>query len=57
MLAKYAGFEVIDADELEAFDLQSFIRLHTQQALTRFRQGNVTPTMSVEELMRLTRDK
>ena len=57
MLAKYAGFEVIDADELEVFDLQDFIRLHTQQALTRLRQGNVTPTMSVEELMRLTRDK
>ena len=34
MLAKYAGFEVIDADELEAFDLQDFIRLHTQQALS-----------------------
>lgn len=57
MLAKYAGFEVIDADELEAFDLQGFIRTHAQRALTRLKDANVVPTMSVEELMRLTRDK
>jgi hypothetical protein len=57
MLAKYAGFDVIDADELEAFDLQGFIRAHTQRALTRLADANVTPTMSVEELMRLTREK
>lgn len=57
MLAKYAGFEVIDADELEAFDLQGFIRNHAQRALTRLKDANVTPTMSVEELMRFTRDK
>jgi len=57
MLAKYAGFEVIDADELEAFDLQGFIRNHAQRALTRLKDASVMPTMSVEELMRLTRDK
>lgn len=57
MLAKYAGFEVIDADELEAFDLQGFIRNHTQRALIRLKDANVTPTMSVEELMKLTREK
>ena len=57
MLAKYVGFDVIDADELQAFDLQGFIRAHAQRALTRLKQANVTPTMSVEELMRLTRDK
>lgn len=57
MLARYVGFEMIDADELATFDLQAFIRTHTQQALTRLRDSNVVPTMSVEELMRLTRGK
>lgn len=57
MLAKYAGFDVIDADELNAFDLQGFIRAHAQRALTRLKDANIVPTMSVEELMRFTRDK
>lgn len=57
MLAKYVGFEMIDADELATFNLQDFIRTHTQRALTRLRDSNVVPTMSVEELMRLTRGK
>lgn len=57
MLAKYAGFDVIDADELKAFDLQGFIRAHAQRALTALNEANIAPTMSVEELMRLTRDK
>lgn len=57
MLAKYVGFEMIDADELTTFDLQNFIRTHAQRALTRLRDSKVVPTMSVEELMRLTRGK
>lgn len=57
MLARYVGFDVIEADELESFDLQAFIRNHTQRALTRLKDANVKPTMSVEELMRLTRGK
>jgi hypothetical protein len=56
MLATYAGFEVVDADELAAFDPGEFIRRHTQAALMRLAQQNVVPTMSAEELMRLTRD-
>jgi hypothetical protein len=58
MLAKYsAGFEVIDADELENFDPQSFIRRQTQSALERLSREHVEPTMSAEELMKLTRDR
>lgn len=57
MLARYIGFEMIGADELATFDLQAFIRDHTQQALARLRDANIVPTMSVEDLMKLTRGK
>jgi len=55
-LATYAGFEVIDADELAAFDAEEFVRKHTQSALERLRESDVKPTMSAEDLMKLTRD-
>lgn len=57
MLAIYAGFEIIDADELATFDPKEFIKRHTQVALERLRDQGVTPTMTAEELMRLTRER
>lgn len=58
MLAKYAaGFEVIDADELVSFDAQEFIKRQTQAAIARLRGGNIAPSMSAEDLMKLTRDR
>lgn len=57
MLARYAGFDVIDADELARFDVQEFIKSHTRSALDRLRAQGVVPSMSVEDLMRLTRGK
>lgn len=57
MLARYAGFEIIDSDELENFDLDDFIKRHTQHALDRIRQDGIVPSMSAEELMKLTRDR
>ena len=57
MLARYAGFEVITADELENFDPENFVREHTKSALERLKQENISPTMSVEKLMKLTREK
>jgi hypothetical protein len=56
MLATYAGFDIVDADELASFDPEEFIRRHTQTALARLREQHVTPTMSAEDLMKLTRD-
>jgi hypothetical protein len=55
MLANYAGFDVIDADELISFDPEAFIRRHTRDALERLRERDVRPTMTAEELMNLTR--
>lgn len=58
MLAKYAaGFEVIDADELAEFDPQAFIRRQTQSALERLHARQIQPTMSAEELMKITRER
>jgi hypothetical protein len=58
MLARYAaGFDVIDADQLEDFDTQNFIRQQTQAAVERLQKDGVEPTMSAEELMRITRDR
>lgn len=57
MLARYAGFDIINADELEHFDIEEFVRSHTRSALDRLRERGIVPTMSVEDLMRLTRGK
>lgn len=57
MLAKYAGFEVISADTLADFDLEEFVRLGTKAALERLKEQNIRPTMTAEELLRMTRDQ
>ncbi len=57
MLAKYAGFEVLDPDEMEAFDLEDFVRRGTRKALEELRRRNIRPTMTAEELMRMTRER
>lgn len=55
MLAKYAGFEGLAPDELEEFDLEEFVRRRTQAALAQLKENGVRPTMTAEELMKLTR--
>ena len=57
MLARYVGFDIIDADELAAFDTEEFIRTRTRNALEKLREQNVLPTMSAEDLMKLTRNR
>jgi hypothetical protein len=57
MLAKYAGFEVISPDQMEEFDLEEFVRQGTQAALARLREDNIKPTMTAEEIMRITRER
>jgi hypothetical protein len=57
MLAVYAGFDVIDSDELEKFDEVEFIRSHTHAALARLSGNGVKPILTAEELMRITREQ
>ncbi len=56
MLAQYhAGFEWIDLDELDDFDVERFVKQRTQDALSRLDSEGIRPTMSADELLRLTR--
>lgn len=57
MLAKYAGFEDLSPDEMEDFDLEEFIRRRTYEALSKLQELNIKPTMTAEEIMKLTRDR
>jgi hypothetical protein len=55
MLAIYAGFEVISSMMMEQFDAEEFIRDHTREALERLKREGIEPTMTAEEVLKLTR--
>lgn len=56
MLAQYvAGFECIDIEELDDFDVELYISNRTRDALDRLSISKVAPTMSVDELLKITR--
>ena len=58
MLARYvAGFINFDLDELENLDLEKFIRDQTKETLLKLRESGIAPTISAEDLMKLTRGK
>lgn len=57
LLAVYAGFEVIDPDEMANFDPVAWIKRHTRNALQKLQQRGVKPTMTAEELTKMTRDQ
>ncbi len=58
MLARYvAGFITFDLDELEDLDLEKFIRDQTREALHKLRDEGISPTMSAEDLLKLTRGR
>jgi hypothetical protein len=56
MLAQYvAGFDCIDIDELDRFDVSRYVKERTRAALDQLKERNSAPSMSAEELLRLTR--
>lgn len=57
MLAKEAGFDIIDADELMNFNIEEFVRRQTREALRRLHDLNIEPIMTGSELMKLTRER
>jgi hypothetical protein len=58
MLALYtAGFVSLDLDELDSMDLEDFVRSRTREALKKFTEAGIKPTMNAEELLRLTRGR
>ena len=56
MLAHYiAGFTWIDIDLLDNFDVEEFVKTHTQQAIENLKKSGVKPNISVDELLKMTR--
>ena len=57
MLATYAGFDVIPSLAMEDFDPEAFVLERTRRALKHLRSQGVKPTMTAEEVLRLTRER
>lgn len=57
MLARYAGFELLDVDALTELDISEFITSSLSKALTDLDKKGVSSKLSAEELMRLLRGK
>jgi hypothetical protein len=56
MLAKnLADFEELDAEEIINWDPVTYIRRKTREALSIIKERNIKPTMSADELLRITR--
>lgn len=54
-LASYAGFDFLSADELESFNVEEFIRKKAAEALQRMKLESIKPTMTADELLKITR--
>lgn len=57
MLAMHAGFEVLPSLAMVDFDPELFVRERTRVALERLKAKGVKPTMTAEEVLRLTRER
>lgn len=55
MLATYAGFEILSSTAMEEFNANAFIRDRTRIALDHLKLLGIEPTMSAEDLLKLTR--
>jgi len=56
-LAKFAGFEVISPDQVDNFSVQEFISTRTKSAIAVLREKGIKPSMSLEELLKVTRNR
>lgn len=54
-LAVRAGFDVISPDEMEEMQFEEFIRHRTDSAIAILRERGIRPTLSIEELLSITR--
>jgi hypothetical protein len=55
MLATYAGFDLLSSMAIDEFDADDFIRGSARAALDRLKAQGIRPTMSAEDLLKLTR--
>lgn len=56
-LAIYAGFDFLTPEELENFDVDEFIKRKASDAIGRLKSKNIRPTMTADELLKITREK
>lgn len=52
-----ANFETMEIDDLEKFDIDFFVKSNTRMALEKLAQRGVKPTMTADQLLKITRDK
>ena len=52
-----ANFEVMELDDLENLDMNAFIRRNTQIALQKLKDRGIKPTLTAEQLFKITREK
>jgi hypothetical protein len=57
LLAKNAGFDFLLPDELDQFDVDTFIKIKASDAIRRLKEKDIRPTMTADELMKMTREK
>lgn len=57
LLAIYAGFVTFEIEEIEELSSKGFIKKKLEEVLERLKEFGVRPTMSVAELMKITRDR
>lgn len=54
-LANYVGFDFLSPDELDQFDLDDFIKRKASDAIRKLQEKGIHPTMTADELMKITR--
>ncbi|UWS08264.1 hypothetical protein [Phaeobacter inhibens] len=56
-LARAAGFEVVSPDEVEYLNASEFVSQRTAAALAVLQEKGIRPNMSLEELLKVTRER
>lgn len=54
-LATSAGFQIVYADDFEDFDPEDFVKKRAREAVDSLKRDGLTPTMSADDLHKLTR--
>lgn len=54
-LALQAGFDFVSPDDLDDFDVEEFVKRKAIEALNRLKEKHIKPTMTAEELLKITR--
>jgi hypothetical protein len=56
-LAVNVGFDFLPPEEIDHFDIDEFIKRKAADAISRLKEKDIHPTMTAEELMKITRER